>query len=226
MKYYLIFLLLLPLHSLSQHGVISATKMNMLYIGVENPVSFAFEGIKCSELTLAIQNGSLKRTAECDYDVTVTKPGSATLFILKGKDTLSRTIYRVANIPDPVLDDYWQMKLVPLDSLRSQTGLQTTIRNFIYDGKFSIVSFMITVVRGKKLDGSKVYCAECFKKIEGDYYEVVFSATNEGANFNNQVKAFVQTKLMPGDRIFLDEIKVKGPDNRIRQLATTEIKVQ
>src|SRR5690606_11597142 len=187
----LIFLLLIPFKCLGQHTVISATKMNVLYTGLKNPVSFAVESMECNELEMVVENGSAERTGDCDYEVIVARPGYAFIFIIKGEDTIGKARYRVRNMPDPIIDrnndgPYW----LQLDSLRTQTGLTATMERHEvgHDFKFSIVSFDITVMRDKKLsDEKKIYCAECIKKIEDKYYEAVFSSVNKGSNFNAQL---------------------------------------
>ena len=230
MRYCLfILLLLIPLHGVCQHAAISATKMNVLYVGVENPVSFAVENTECSELSMLVKNGSAKRTGDCEYSVEVTKPGTTTIFILKGKDTVYKTMYRVKNLPQVVMDGnatgpYWFL----LDSVRSHTGLTTFMEDhFDFDASFSIVSYSVTVMRERKLgDKKKIYCSECIKKIENERYETVFSGTNKGAKFNESLNAFIQHKLMPGDKVFIEDIKVLGPDKRIRFLNSIIFRVQ
>jgi GldM C-terminal domain len=228
-RYCLFFLLLLPIRSLCQHAVVSATKMNVLYIGIKNPISFAVENAKCSELTLVVENGSAEKTSECEYDVMVTKPGSSLIFIIKGKDTLYRTPYRVWDIPTPVIREGNSEAFLFLDSLRTRSGLLATMENFNFDARFSIVSFDIEIYRNRKLSGkSKIYCSECFKKIENKYYvtEAIFSGKNKGEKFNSLLKDFIQNKLLPGDRMIIENIKVLGPDNWIRLLPTRTFRVQ
>ena len=230
MRYCLfILLLLIQLRGVCQHAAISATKMNVLYVGVENPISFAVENTECSELSLAVENGLVKRMGACEYNVVVTKPGMTTIYILKGQDTVYRTIYRVKNLPQVVIDGNgtgpnWFL----LDSLRSHTGLTTLMEDhFDFDASFSIVSYSVTVMRERKLDGKKkTYCNECIKKIENERYETVFSGTNKGAKFNESLNAFIQHKLMPGDKVFIEDIKVLGPDKRIRFLNSIIFRVQ
>ena len=224
-----IFLLLLSLGCRSQHVIVSATKMNVLYVGVENPVSFAAEHTRCSELVLAIENGTATRTGDCDYNVVVTKPGNTTIFILKGTDTLSKTLYRVRGFPDPSTKyrgngPYWLL----LDSLRMETGLVPVLDdNFNFDARFTMVSYEVTVFRSKKIGGEKkVYCSDCLEKIEKEGYETVFYTVNEGEAFNDLLKDFIKNKLMPGDKVFIEEIKARGPDGKIRTLSSIAFSVQ
>lgn len=228
MKYILLFLLLLPRPCLCQHTVVSATKMNVLYVGVDNPVSFAVENTKCSELILMIEGGKAKRTGDCDYNITVTKPGNTFIFILKGKDTVSKTAYRVKTIPNPSTRKDYGADWLTLDSLRTQTGLVLALDDhFDFDTRFTMVSYEVTVIRYKKFGSEKkTYCSACFEKIEKERYETVFSTVNEGAEFNDLLKAFIQNKLTPGDKVFIDAIKARGPDGKIRQLSSIAFNVQ
>lgn len=136
MLYLLLFLLLLPIHCLAQHATIAATKMNVLYIGVNNPVSFAVENVKRSDLELVIQNGTAKRTGDCDYEISVTKPGTTFISLIKGQDTVYQAKYRVKLLPDPVADlptgnAHWMpLDMLCLDSLRSRNGLNMVIDYF------------------------------------------------------------------------------------------------
>lgn len=224
---YLNLLLLLPLHSLAQHAVISATKMNVLYIGIDNPISFVVEHTNCSELTLGVENGTVKKTGDCACEIVVTNPGTAVVFILKGKDTLYKTLYRVKYIPNPVITEGSQESYWSLDSLRSQTGLLATIKHWDFDTRFAITSFDFTAFRNKKVQKNKrVYCSECFKRIKTDHFETVFTTTNEGADFNDVLKKFIQKELQPGDKVIIENIRALGPDNRVRQLPSISMLVQ
>lgn len=217
MRYILILLILLPLRCLCQHAVLSATKMNILYIGTENPVSFAVENIDCSKLTLAVENGNAEKTGECEYNVLVSKPGTTHIFILKEQDTVYKTSYRVKYIPDPITNWSYEWKL--LDTFRSQSSLLALMENFHFDTFFTIESFELTVKRVNKIElGKEVYCRRCLIEVKDEQYETVFYKLNLGGDFNMELRAFMQNRLRKGDTVFIEEIKVRGPDGRIRRL--------
>ena len=58
----------------------------------------------------------------------------------------------------------------------------------------------------------KILSYECTSFIKGN--PVVFSGKNEGVFLGTQKSLFVNMK--PGNKIFFDNIKVKGPDGKIR----------
>jgi len=227
-KYSLILLLVIPLRSFCQHAVIAATKMNVLYIGVDNPITFAVENTSCNDLTIALEKGKAEKTGECNYNIVVTKPGATLIYIIKGKDTISKSTYRIKNIPDPVTSwhndgPFW----FRIDSLRTQHELKTITKHFDFNDEFKIVSFETTIIRNKQVDKNKnTYCNECFEKIEKEHYETVFSGVNQGAEFNDSLKEFIRNKLIPGDKFFIENIRVLAPDNRIRMLNPLVFSVQ
>src|SRR5690606_32336463 len=83
--------------------VASATRMNILYRGIDNPVDVAVPGVPCEQLHVTITNGEL--TGEgCRYMI---RPGGGYVVWLKatwptpdGLDS-SRTSFHVRSIPPP-----------------------------------------------------------------------------------------------------------------------------
>lgn len=231
MKYFIAIILLLPLKAQCQHAVIAATKMNILYIGIENPISIAVENTKCSELTLNVDNGSAKMESNCTYKVMVTKPGNSFLYIIKGKDTISKTLFKVKFIPDPVADRVpYNRSRIMLDSIRNQKGLTKIIEQINVDNdffQFSVVSFELIVVRYKNVfKKDDLYCGNCFKKLGEEPIEVVFTGKNKGGTFNSSLNDFIQSQLKQGDLIFFENIKVLGPDSRVRGLNPINYEIQ
>ncbi|MCB9246052.1 MAG: gliding motility protein GldM [Flavobacteriales bacterium] len=84
---------------------IAATKMNMLYIGVENPISIAVPGVNPRDITASISSGTLRRDGS-NWVADVQQPGNATISVsAKLSDGSSRTVgsmvYRVRRLPKP-----------------------------------------------------------------------------------------------------------------------------
>jgi len=85
---------------------ISATKMNMLYIGVDNPISVAVPGVNPDGINATISSGSLRKKGRGSYIAKVTRPGNATISVsakLSNGDvkTVGRMEYRVRRLPKP-----------------------------------------------------------------------------------------------------------------------------
>lgn len=105
-------------------------KMNLLYIGIENPLKIAVAGINNSKLDVSIDNGHITG-ANGEYNIIVSKPGQATVTIkYKGK-ILEQKEFRVRRIPDPKIDinsnpTYYSGKLIK-DEILKWTNM-----NFVY----------------------------------------------------------------------------------------------
>ncbi len=108
MKYYFISLLALFFFSsriyTQNKAVVSATKLNVLYRGIDNPISIAVPELACSELILEIDHEEISGEG-CNYIVHPKKAGKVILKIKKkeGEDTLLIDEYtmRVKSIPMP-----------------------------------------------------------------------------------------------------------------------------
>lgn len=86
-------------------AAIALDKMNVLYIGVDNPVTIAVEGIPSDKLIVYMENGSI-RGSNGKYIAKVTSTGTATINVATIKNDkkvlLSTQTFRVKRIPDPV----------------------------------------------------------------------------------------------------------------------------
>jgi len=85
---------------------IAADKMNVLYMGVDNPVSMNAFGKKLNQFTLTSENESVKieSTGDGTYNVKVSKAGKITLIAthIKSKKTQKKT-FKVKRIPNPTV---------------------------------------------------------------------------------------------------------------------------
>src|SRR5690606_16795271 len=87
-------------------AVVSPDKMNVLYIGVNNPVSVSAPGTPTDKINVSMSGGSISGSGG-KYNVRVTSPGTARISVsaevAPGKtQTLSTTEFRVKRIPDPI----------------------------------------------------------------------------------------------------------------------------
>jgi hypothetical protein len=172
--------------------VISLDKMNVFYIGVDNPISVLVSGAPQENVLLKVHSGSafLKKTDDIHYNVRVTTPGETRLTV--SCDSAEQTfLYRVKRIPDPVsmLGGKHKSKRLRNGEFRAQTGLLIVLENFDYDLTCAIAGFSIVRVPRK-----------------GDPVEL----QNTGPLFNAAVQKLVE-QAAPGDTYFFDDIRVKCP---------------
>ena len=83
---------------------VSAEKMNVFYIGVENPVAVSAAGVSSNDLNVSASGSgiNLSKKGSGKYNVTVAKPGTSTITVSGGGLQATKFDFRVKRIPDPV----------------------------------------------------------------------------------------------------------------------------
>ncbi len=141
------------------NSVVSADKMNVLYIGVDNPVSISVPGVSNDKVKSSIEGagGTLKPNPAAGgghYTVTVNTVGKATIKVaaeIGGKVMpMGSFEYRVKRVPDPVAT-IANSKGGPVNkSLLTAGTLIPKLENFDFELFFKITSFrMILIGKGR-----------------------------------------------------------------------------
>jgi gliding motility-associated protein GldM len=188
---------------------ISADKMNVLYIGLQNPISVSAGGVPGEAVSASISGGSMVKKATGEYSVTVSSPGKAVVTVsatIDGKvKTLGSKEFRIKYIPDPVL----KVGLSKGPSMKAaefkvQGGLRADLEDFVFDGvKYDVVSYRIGI-----------------QPRSGDYVE----GEANSAYFPSSVMGAIRS-LKPGDQVYFDNVRVKGPDGKVRDMSNINFKI-
>ncbi|PUZ26856.1 gliding motility-associated protein GldM [Chitinophaga costaii] len=184
---------------------ISADKMNVLYIGVQNPISITAAGVPAEKVEASVTGGSIAKKAAGQFLVTVSAPGKANINVSADGKTLSSKEFRVKFIPDPVLKvGFNKSGYMKASEFKVQGGLRADLENFEFEGvKYDVVGYRIGIdAKGKDY-------------AEGDANSAYFPST---------VKATIAS-LKPGDQVYFDNVKVKGPDGRVRDMGNISFKL-
>ncbi|MCQ2251361.1 MAG: hypothetical protein MJZ66_09660 [Bacteroidales bacterium] len=193
---------------------VSPTKMNVLYIGVANPIEITSSGVDPNKLTPSITGGgSLQRGAKPgEYIATVKAAGKVNISVSANIDGHTKSLgtreFRVKRVPDPVAvvgtdPSNRRGGTISKATLANQAGVKADLENFDFDLKFTVVSFTVSAnVKG-------------FVKDE----------PSKSAAFTPQQKALINS-LAPGSRVSIDDIKAKGPDGSIRDLGSINFKLK
>lgn len=189
--------------------VVSPTKMNVFYRGVENPVSISVAGYSASNIQPSMTNGSLSR----DRDGYVVKPGSGPSAVISvtvtnpdgSKKAMQGVEFRVKNVPNPT--PYFAGKgvndnTVKKNEIVAAQGVIAKMENFEFDLRFDIVSYTVTTT------------------IAGNVLEKPCT----GPALSADAKAVLE-RVRSGQKIFIENIRAKGPDGTIRNLGTLSFKV-
>ena len=179
-------------------AAVQLDNMNVLFIGVDNPVTISGSGsVDQIKATIAggggvLSGGGSKRsvrvsqvTDECF--ITVTTPD--------GKTT--RVQFRVRTIPDPTpMVGTNKSGNIPASYFKSQAGVRALVENFYYKTQFNVTSFRITA--------------------DGNGFDDILEANNTGAEWNEARN--IVNRARPGSFITIEDIYAVGPDGTRRKL--------
>jgi len=192
---------------------VSPTKMNVLYIGVANPIDITASGVPAEKLNVSISGGSIvKSGAAGSYTATVKAAGKANITVTATIDGKTRNLgtreFRVKRVPDPVAvvgTDPANRRggTISKATLANQAGVKADLENFDFDLKFVVTSFTVSA------------------NIKG----FVKDEPSKSAAFTPAQKALIN-QLAPGSRVSIDDIKAKGPDGSIRDLGSINFKLK
>jgi len=191
---------------------VSPTKMNVFYIGVDNPVEVSAAGVPSAKVNVSMSGaggGTIKRASDGTYVVNVTKQTRNGEFAKVNVSAPGITVakdFRVKRIPDPVPTLSGKVGgSIGNGELRAQLALIPTLEGFDFDARCNIVGFQI--IRSAKRSDPELNA-------------------NKGGKFDQQTKALVN-KAKPGDIFVFDNIKCKCPgDVAARTLPSSVYKVQ
>lgn len=191
--------------------VVSADKMNVFYIGVENPITASITGIRDDAVSVSISGGGgqvRKAGGAGQYVVTVSTPGKANVNLSgKSKDgspVSGQKEFRVKYIPDPIPELGGKSGgALKTGELKAQMGIAAVLKDFDFDAKFQVEGFEITLAeRGQDL----------------------LTCTNSGSKFGGQCQGLID-RAKVGSIYYIDNIRAKGPDGRSRKLPTISFKI-
>ncbi|MCE3075590.1 type IX secretion system motor protein PorM/GldM [Chryseobacterium gwangjuense] len=129
--------------------LLSADKMNVMYRGLENPVSGSILGADNSKLTLSAPGALVRSTGPGKW---IVKPqaGNVVKLTLSGREPNGKAVsqvfeYRIKNVPPPQGQMRGQNVLtMPAQSIQNQT-VQAAIPDFDFPVTFTVTEFMVRV---------------------------------------------------------------------------------
>jgi gliding motility-associated protein GldM len=191
--------------------VVSADKMNVFYIGVDNPISCSITGIRSDQMNVSISGGggNAQSKGAGAYVVRVTSPGKAQVNLSgkskDGKPVSGSKEFRVKYIPDPTpVIAGKNGGAMGTGEWKAQLGVVAELKDFDFDAKFNVTGFDMTLSQ-KNAD--------------------LQTCQNSGAKFNGSC-ATLQQGAKVNSVYYLDNIKATGPDGRSRNLGTIAFKIK
>lgn len=168
--------------------------MNVLYIGISNPITPMAENIPCKTLIVETSNGTVSNTSEpCQFIITPAKPGKTQIKVYTktagGKKLLGERDFRTKRIPEPLATVAGKRTgFISAKFLKVQLGVVARMEGFDFDGQFTINSFTVSITRNKS---------------------IVFEKECTGARFDTETTQALQS-VKAGDMFICTNIKFTG----------------
>jgi len=180
---------------------VEPVRMNVLYVGVSNPVKIAASGYEASDLMASVDNGSISGK-NGEYVIRPKTPGSAIVTVSSNKKEIQKTTFRVKVVPDPIAtiksDDGLKTNgTITKKELLDAGNITVVMKNFDFDLNFEVVSFVMSAT------------------VPGKF--IIREEITEGNSYSPLQKDLIKS-LVPNQKIMIEEIYVAGPDGAKRKL--------
>jgi gliding motility-associated protein GldM len=184
--------------------VISPTKMNVFYEGVQNPVEISVPGVNTADLKVSMTNVTPRKRGD-EYIVTP-KPGTA------GKKSIIRVSanidgkiqsigsqeFRIKRVPDPVPVVAGKSDgKIGKNVLLAQAGVFAEMKDFDFELEYKVSRFNISVLKGG----------------------YIVDERSNSSRFTDAQKELIKT-MSRGSKVSIEDIRAKGPDGSTRKLGT------
>ncbi len=172
-------------------ATISAEKMNVFYIGVDNPVAVSAAGVSSSAIQVSAEGVTLNKKDANNYNVTASRPGKAYITVSAPGLAPVKKEFRVKSIPDPkamLRNGKWQGGLGS-GEMQVMPGMMARLENFDFDARCNIQSFQM---------------------IRQARREDPVAKDNSGENFSSDCQRLAQL-AKPGDTYFFLNIRGRCP---------------
>jgi len=173
---------------------IAVEKMNVLYLGVENPIVVAVAGVPSENIVVSSDDLTLTDMDNGRFIAQGSKPGKAVIKVTGDGFESQEIAFRVKRIPDPtarVLNSSGGS--MSIAKMQASKGVTAQIECFDFDARCSITGFEMTHVPE-----------------QGDPVNV----NNEGGGRYTKASRTVLEHIKAGDIIYFDNVKCKCPGDR------------
>ncbi|MCX6271213.1 MAG: GldM family protein [Bacteroidetes bacterium] len=192
---------------------VSATKMNVFYIGVDNPVSISVPGVPTEKIKANITVGTLTRDPSGkDWIVKVPNDAMGKKAVIKVATESGKTSkemggveFRVKRVPDPIpnVGRFKDLSVISKEELMVSAIIPKMPVDFDFDLNFTIISFDFISMDGKD----------------------IYRRSVTGNRFSEEVLKFIRS-AGHGKRFWIENIIAKGPDGTKRTLSTMSMTMQ
>lgn len=200
-------------------ATVSNTMMNVMYAGIENPVSISVPGIASSQISATMTNGTLTRSGNGWVAKPTTVGTDAVINVTalqNGRQVnVSQMAFRVRRLPDPTpyieyrdasgnLQQYKGGTPISKSALLNAGGLRAAIDDGLLNVEFTVKSFRVDI----------------FDSMGNDIPE-----DSPTSQFSERQVSKLRS-LQKGKTFFITRVKAVGPDGIERTLSPIQIILQ
>ena len=194
-------------------ATVSATLMNVLYAGFQNPISVSVPGVPINKVSLSMTGGTLSKTGEGKYTAVPSQVGGEVVFTVSATEDghtiqVGQFPFKVRKLPDPTpyieVSDGGNVnrykgggKKIGKGALLNAPQLRAAIDDGLLDIPFKVVGF-------------NVYFTDRMGNL--------IPRGSTSAEFTAQQKSMFRSLGGSNRRCFITDIKVIGPDGIQRTL--------
>jgi len=199
--------------------VVSATAMNVLYTGIENPIDISVPGVGSDKIKASISAGTMGKGQVKNYKGEIF-PGSWVATPAVEGQTVNITVsaemngkmqvvgnipFRTRSVPNPTTSFASQTGegSVTKDELVAQRGCFAVLKDFDFDLRFTVTQFTLSF----------------------DDKGFTVSKTSSSNVVTDDMRNSILTKLTRGKTLYVQGVRAVGPDKKERILNPVIIKV-
>jgi gliding motility-associated protein GldM len=169
-------------------------KMNVVYIAVDNPVTISGGSVGAEKVHVSFDHGTITKTSGDEYNIVPTTAGEGKIIIDAAGKPYPFTV-RVKYLPNPTgFVGTHSGGVVSSSEFKADGGVLAKLESDFQAG-FTVIDYKLAAT------------------INGQYME----APNDGPRWTGQAQALVN-RCTPGTHVFIDELRCKGKDGKVRTL--------
>ena len=198
-------------------ATVSATMMNVLYAGIDNPISISVPGVPTGKVSATMTNGTLTRSGD-HWVAHPQKVGDEAVVSVSAEMdgrpmSMAQTKFRVRKLPDPT----------PYIAFKDAQGNTSRYKG----GGRGLSKSLLLAAPGIEaaIDDDLLNIAFKVLSFETVFFDSMGNAIPEvsnGAQFSQRQKDSFR-RLSRGKRFYISRVKAVGPDGITRDLAPIEV---
>ncbi len=189
--------------------VVSPDKMNVFYIGLDNPVSISVPGIAAEDLQPSVGGGSISGSRG-KYNVRVSNTAKEAVVNVSartrnGTKSMGPGVkFRIKPVPNPIATVYGKRgtDVIKQGELQFIKGVVPMLDNFEFDLKFPVVSFDVSM----NVNGLEV------------------TESTNGPSLSEKQQALIK-RAKRGNKVYIEKVRVTKPGGTIVDIGSVNLKV-